>query len=251
MGFWAKHRGEVDKLKLSKMEKFFMQFGGDNSGGGAPPSSDSGALSRTVVNLRNGVVSREALAGDRLHETQKLPAFFRTLTEDTERKLPSFVLTKSLQELVYNNRDLPVNCSARCPPNLGNIPELRRVQSEPRISQYDTTTSTMSFADRRALQKRFRTTKGVNKLHKRVLEVQGNLGSLATLSRLANTLNPAPKTSSFHKWHIPPRPQEQGLGELLANRSLSHYKVVARERSIDPHAPNQKDCIGTRWTGIG
>lgn len=158
-----------------------------------------------------------------------------------------FELTRSLEELVYTNRDLPFNCYARVPPNLGNLPLLKRVRSEPCYEMHDTKTSTLSFEERRDVQRRFRLAKGTNKLQRMVLESRKSLVSVASLARDKSHR----KQQQMPAWYIPPLPKEEGLGEMLANKSIRHYTLHARCRDIEPNAPNQRDCIHTRTNGIG
>ncbi len=142
---------------------------------------------------------------------------------------------------------------ARAPVCLGNHPLLKRVASEPTFPQYDTSlASTMPFKDRRELVRSFRVTKGNHKLQKRLLETRKSLGSLATLAKDKQRYNTKDSTpADLPSWYIPLCPKEDGLGEMLVNKSVGHYKTAAREREIHPNAPNQKDCIGNRWTGWG
>jgi len=164
------------------------------------------------------------------------------------KKAGEWMLTKSLDDLIYTNRDLPMTSFARVPPNLGNIPLFKRAAGDPSYEQHDTKTSTLSFAERRELQRRFRVTRGMGKLQRKVLEVRRSISSVAGLARdkerLQNTKGDLPS------WYIPPLPREEGLGEMMASKSQRFYKTHARCRDIDGGI-SQKDCIGTRWTGLG
>ncbi len=118
----------------------------------------------------------------------------------------------------------------------GNHPLLKRVQSEPTYDQYTNSVSTLSFADRKQLQKRFRLVQGKNKLQKRILESRKSLTSVAMLAKDKAHTDKKGK-AVFAPWHIPPLPHEEGLGEMLASKSIKHYKVHARFRNIDFKTP--------------
>mmetsp|Transcript_14326 Transcript_14326/g.35691 ORF Transcript_14326/g.35691 Transcript_14326/m.35691 type:complete len:395 (+) Transcript_14326:245-1429(+) len=167
----------------------------------------------------------------------------------TMKKDGEFVLRKTAAELIYTNRDLPMSTFARAPTNVGNMPLLKRVISEPCYEQYDTNTSTLSFGERRGLQRKFRLTRGLSKIQRKVLESRKSVASIASLAR--DTAKKPGGRSEEPSWYIPPLPKEEGLGDMLANKSLKNYKIVSRSRDIEPNEPNQKDCIPTRWTGIG
>ncbi|CAD7966579.1 unnamed protein product [Amoebophrya sp. A25] len=182
--------------------------------------------------------------------TRTLPGSFFEAVENTGRKDGDFLLQKAAADLVFTNRDLPITAFARVPANLGNKPLLKRVAQEPCHEIYDTNTSTLSFAERRALQRKFRLTHGLSKIQRKVLESRKTVASIASLARDTAKNKQASKVVE-PAWYIPPLPKEEGLGDMLANKSLRNYKVVARARALEPNSPNQKDCIATRWTGIG
>ncbi|CAD7955249.1 unnamed protein product [Amoebophrya sp. A120] len=274
--FWMQHRDQLDARKLKKLEKVFVDWRDKTSAPsssqqpGGPTSPTARHFTYQANQISTEVLSNKMPGVGKPSQVEQMsrtvPARFfdsgmgptnssSSSKKDTKnltglRKDGEFVLTKTAKELVYTNRDLPMSSFARVPNNVGNKPLLKRVISEPCYEQYDTATSTFSFGERRSLQRKFRLTRGLSKIQRKVLESRKSVASIASLARDTTKKQKQGRTEE-PSWYIPPLPKEEGLGEILANKSLKNYKVTARARDIEPNEPNQQDCIPTRWTGIG
>jgi len=209
--------GSQNVFAQTSPEKFNRSKGHKSGGFNMDPMDTTTQLSLFGEDTKNKIMKNQSLDGP-------------------SQKAGNFQLMANVEELIYTNRELPMTSYARVPNNLGNHPLLKRVASEPTYDLYTNSTSTLSFADRKQLQKRFRLVQGKNKLQKRILESRKSLTSVAMLAKDAAHQQKKGKPV-FAPWHIPPLPHEEGLGEMLANKSLKHYKIHARQRATDLKTP--------------